>query len=299
MDERIIGLLLDREETRKKFFLKVKDAYIFKSKEFKFFIEEHKVFNSYTSYPNRIGLYDGKEFIMDRTEVVINFPFKDCILEGGQTTEEGIDTYFEYDEKVTKTQEKQGWEAETYNKKQDKRKEIFFNEILAQDEIDRLLDEKAFVNWRRYTKNGVEEVEEIKRDKNGLIRENLIIKGNNLLALESLKSQFKGQIKLIYIDPPYYFMDNKDQDSFRYNTNFKLSTWLTFMKNRLEIAKELLKDDGVIFVQIDDDGQAYLKVLMDEIFGQKNYLNTICVKMKNIAGASGGGEDKKLKKNIE
>lgn len=299
MDERIIGLLLDREETRKKFFLKVKDAYIFKSKEFKFFIEEHKVFNSYTSYPNRIGLYDGKEFIMDRTEVVINFPFKDCILEGGQTTEEGIDTYFEYDEKVTKTQEKQGWEAETYNKKQDKRKEIFFNEILAQDEIDRLLDEKAFVNWKRYTKNGVEEVEEIKRDKNGLIRENLIIKGNNLLALESLKSQFKGQIKLIYIDPPYYFMDNKDQDSFRYNTNFKLSTWLTFMKNRLEIAKELLKDDGVIFVQIDDDGQAYLKVLMDEIFGQKNYLNTICVKMKNIAGASGGGEDKKLKKNIE
>ena len=299
MDERIIGLLLDREETRKKFFLKVKDAYIFKSKEFKFFIEEHKVFNSYTSYPNRIGLYDGKEFIMDRTEVVINFPFKDCILEGGQTTEEGIDTYFEYDEKVTKTQEKQGWEAETYNKKQDKRKEIFFNEILAQDEIDRLLDEKAFVNWRRYTKNGVEEVEEIKRDKNGLIRENLIIKGNNLLALESLKSQFKGQIKLIYIDPPYYFMDNKDQDSFRYNTNFKLSTWLTFMKNRLEIAKELLKDDGVIFVQIDDDGQAYLKVLMDEIFGQKNYLNTICVKMKNMAGASGGGEDKKLKKNIE
>lgn len=299
MDERIIGLLLDREETRKKFFLKVKDAYIFKSKEFKFFIEEHKVFNSYTSYPNRIGLYDGKEFIMDRTEVVINFPFKDCILEGGQTTEEGIDTYFEYDEKVTKTQEKQGWEAETYNKKQDKRKEIFFNEILAQDEIDRLLDEKAFVNWRRYTKNGVEEVEEIKRDQNGLIRENLIIKGNNLLALESLKSQFKGQIKLIYIDPPYYFMDNKDQDSFRYNTNFKLSTWLTFMKNRLEIAKELLKDDGVIFVQIDDDGQAYLKVLMDEIFGQKNYLNTICVKMKNIAGASGGGEDKKLKKNIE
>lgn len=236
---------------------------------------------------------------MDRTEVVINFPFKDCILEGGQTTEEGIDTYFEYDEKVTKTQEKQGWEAETYNKKQDKRKEIFFNEILAQDEIDRLLDEKAFVNWKRYTKNGVEEVEEIKRDQNGLIRENLIIKGNNLLALESLKSQFKGQIKLIYIDPPYYFMDNKDQDSFRYNTNFKLSTWLTFMKNRLEIAKELLKDDGVIFVQIDDDGQAYLKVLMDEIFGQKNYLNTICVKMKNIAGASGGGEDKKLKKNIE
>lgn len=136
MDETIIGLLFNREETRNKFFLKINDAYIFKTKEFKFFIEEHKVFNSYTSYPNRIGLSDGKEFIMDRGDVVINFPFKDCILEGSQTTEEGIDTYYEYDEKVTKTQEKQGWKAGSYNEKQDKRKEIFFNEILAQDEID-------------------------------------------------------------------------------------------------------------------------------------------------------------------
>ena len=88
--------------------MKVNGAYVFKTKEFKFFIEENKVFNSYTSYPNKIGLFDGKEFIMDRGDVVINFPFKDCILEGGQTAEEGIDTYFEYDEKVTKTQEKQG-----------------------------------------------------------------------------------------------------------------------------------------------------------------------------------------------
>ena len=61
----------------------------------------------------------------------------------------------------------------------------------------------------------------------------------------------------------------------------------------------MLKEDGVIFIQIDDEECAYLKVLCDEIFGRNNYLNTITVKMKNIAGASGGGEDKRLKKNVE
>jgi len=86
--------------------------------------------------------------------------------------------------------------------------------------------------------------------------------------------------------------------TFAYNDNFNHSTWLTFMKNRLEVAKDLLKDDGVIFVQCDDNEQAYLKVLMDKIF-EGNFLNTISVKAKVSAGASGGGEDKRLKKNIE
>ncbi len=280
MDETIIGLLFNREETRNKFFLKINDAYIFKTKEFKFFIEEHKVFNSYTSYPNRIGLSDGKEFIMDRGDVVINFPFKDCILEGSQTTEEGIDTYYEYDEKVTKTQEKQGWKAGSYNEKQDKRKEIFFNEILAQDEIDRLLDEKAFVNWKRYTKSGVEEVKEIKRDENGLIRENIVIKGNNLLALKSIKSQFNESVKLIYIDVPF----NTGNDSFAYNDKFNHSTWLTFMKNRLEVSKDMLRSDGVIFVHCDDNEQAYLKVLLDEIYGRENFVNSIAVLSSTPSG---------------
>lgn len=105
-------------------------------------------------------------------------------------------------------------------------------------------------------------------------RPNLLIKGNNLIALHTLKEYFrhapqKDKVKLIYIDPPY----NTGNDSFNYNDRFNHSTWLTFMKNRLEIARELLRDDGVIFVQCDDNEQAYLKVLMDEIFGRENFIS--------------------------
>ena len=81
-----------------------------------------------------------------------------------------------------------------------KRKEIFFNQILAKDEIDRLFDEKALVNWKRFRKDKKEEVRKIKRHDDGTIKENLIIKGNNLLALHSLKKQFVGKVKLIYIE---------------------------------------------------------------------------------------------------
>lgn len=115
------------------------------------------------------------------------------------------------------------------------------------------------------------------------------------MALHTLREKYTGQIKLIYIDPPY----NTGSDSFLYNDRFNHSAWLTFMKNRLEIARELLTDDGYIFIQTDDSEQAYLKVLMDSIFGINQYVNTISVLFKNIAGASGGGEDKRLKKNVE
>ena len=100
------------------------------------------------------------------------------------------------------------------------------------------------------------------------------------MALHSLKKEFTGRVKLIYIDPPY----NTGNDSFKYNDSFNHSTWLVFMKNRLEIARELLKDDGVIFVQCDDNEQAYLKVLMDEIFGRGNFINCIAVQVKASAG---------------
>ncbi|MEI0529312.1 site-specific DNA-methyltransferase [Brachyspira intermedia] len=125
--------------------------------------------------------------------------------------------------------------------------------------------------------------------------ENFLINGNNFAGLCSLKERFGGKIKLIYIDPPY----NTGNDSFSYNDKFNHSTWLVFMKDRLRLAKDLLSDDGAIFVQCDDNEQAYLKVLMDEIFRRENFVNCVAVKMKNIAGASGGGEDKRLKKNIE
>jgi adenine-specific DNA-methyltransferase len=207
----------------------------------------------------------GGKYLRERGEVALAWPYRDCVLEGGQTKEE------------------------------EKRKEIFFNEVLAQDEINRLLDPKVLTNFTRYTAKGKEKVRDFKRDENGLIRENLIIKGNNLLALHTLKTQFREKVKLIYIDPPY----NTGNDSFGYNDNFNHSTWLTFMKNRLEVARELLSPTGVIFIQCDDNEQAYLKILLDEIFLEENFINTISVNMKNVAGASGGGEDKKLKKNIE
>ena len=268
IDEKVITLLLQEQDLRAKFFVKIKDAYVFKTNDFRFFMEENKIDNSYTAYKNRIGLTDGKKFLKDTNDVVLNFPYKDCVLEGGQSTEEGTDTYFECS---TKTNE--------YEQKQSKRKEIFFNSVLAQDEIDRLFDAKALTNWKRFSKDGEQEVKAINRDKNGTIKENLIIKGNNLLALHSLKKQFTGKVKLIYIDPPY----NTGNDGFKYNDNFNHSSWLTFMKNRLELARELLRDDGSIFVQCDDNEQAYLKVLMDDIF---YFRECIAVKTSTPSGVN-------------
>lgn len=124
---------------------------------------------------------------------------------------------------------------------------------------------------------------------------NLLIHGDNLLALKSLEKDYSNKIKCIYIDPPY----NTGSAFEYYNDNLEHSIWLNLMKERLSILRKLLSKDGIIFIQIDDNEYAYLKVLCDEIFGRSNYLNSISVKMKNIAGASGGGEDKRLKKNVE
>nr|WP_249274679.1 site-specific DNA-methyltransferase [Haemophilus influenzae] len=156
--------------------------------------------------------------------------------------------------------------------------------------MDRLFDAKAFSKFSRYTADGKQAVGEIKRRSDGTPAENLIIKGNNLIALHSLAKQFKGRVKLIYIDPPY----NTGEDSFKYNDKFSHSTWLTFMKNRLVIAKELLKDDGLIFVQCDDKEQAYLKVFMDEVFGRENFINTIAVKMSTPSGVKMSHVSKKI-----
>ena len=264
IDEKIIYMLIKENKLKEKFFVKIKSAYVFKSDDFCFFMEENEVDNSYTQYKNKIGLTGGKRFIDESNDVVLEFPYKDCVFTGGQSSEEGMDTYFLYSEKEL-----------VYEEKQSERKEIFFNQILASDEVDRLLDEKALVNWKRYTKNGEkigeETVKEIKRDENGIIKENLIIKGNNLLALHSINKQFADKVKLIYIDPPY----NTGKDGFKYNDKFNHSTWLTFMKNRLEVARGLLRDNGVIFISVDDREFAYLKILCDEIFGRENFLNDV------------------------
>ncbi len=265
-DEKVIESLLNNAETKKQFFAKIKDTYVFKPNDFKFFLDENKIDNSYTQYANKIGLnLDNRNGSGD---VVLEWPYKDCVLLGGMKKEDAMDTYFVYDKKSGEWKEQKA-----------KRKEIFFNKILARDEIDRLEEPKAFYKWERFTAKGGEKVKEIKRYESGLIKENFVIKGNNLLALHSLKEQFEGKIKLIYIDPPY----NHDADTF-YNDNFKHSSWLTFMQNRLEIARDLLHDSGVIFVQIDDIEYGYLKPLMDEIFDGTNYVTTITVKSKTPSG---------------
>jgi len=259
-DEKIIELLISNDNTRDKFFIKIKDVYVFKTSDFKFYIDENKIDNSYTQYENRIGLTSSGKFLNDSNDVVLDFPYKDCVLEGGQSTEEGVDVYFEWSEK-----------DKDYIEKTSSRKEVFFNQILAKDEIDRLFEPKAFSNVTRYKNDKKEDVISFERDKNGTIKDNLIIKGNNLLALHSLKKEFSGKVKLIYIDPPY----NTEKDSFKYNDKFTHSTWLTFMKNRLEIARELLSIDGSIYVQADWNEVHYLKILMDSVFGRNNFRNEI------------------------
>lgn len=127
------------------------------------------------------------------------------------------------------------------------------------------------------------------------IFDNQLIFGDNLLALKALEQEFSGKIKCIYIDPPY----NTGQAFEHYDDGLEHSIWLSLMKERFEILKRLLTDDGVLFCQLNDDEAAYCKVLLDEVFGRNNFINQVSVKMKQTAGASGGGEDKRLKKNIE
>ena len=278
-DKELLETLFNNKESKKKFFIQVGDSHVFKYNEFRFYLEENQVNNSFTQYANKIGLASQGEHLSDSTDYVLDWPYKDCVLEGGMSSEEDMDTFIEKKVETTpgKIDKKTGTVISTektevtFSQAKRKREEIFYNNIIADKEIDRLLDKKALKNFTRYTAKGEEKVKEIKRDEDGTIKENLLIKGNNLLALHSLKEQFAGKVKLIYIDPPY----NTGNDGFVYNDRFNHSTWLTFMKNRLEIAKEFLREDGVIFVQCDDNEQANLKVIMDQIFEKDNFLGTI------------------------
>ncbi len=257
-DDNLLGLLLSDKEIESHFFKKVGKVTIFEKEKFIQFVTMNEFLpSSFTKFENKIGLSNNGKLLSSNDDVSLIFPHKDCILEGGQTKEE------------------------------QKRDEIFFNTILAPDEVDRLREPKVFTNSKRISKDGEEVITEIKDS------DNMIIKGNNLMALYSLLPKYRGKVKLIYIDPPY----NTRSDSFGYNDSFNHSSWLTFMKNRLEIAKDLLRDDGFIFVQSDDNEQAYLKVLMDEVFNF-NFINTITVKTK-IGGVSGSSEGKSLRDATE
>lgn len=281
---KLLEPLLKNAQTKKAFFLPVLDSFVFNTAKFKEFLEYSSACNSYSKYlGQKIGLYMGDSSLLDRNEVVLNFPFKDCVLEGGQRKEDGLDTYYEYNDKKGE-----------YEKKQSKRREVFYNEVLAQDEIDSLFSPKAFCNTKRYEKGKSEKCIKVNRDaelntKRGLpedtITDNLIIKGNNLLALHSLKKEFAGKVKLIYIDPPYNTR-NPTADSFIYNNNFKDSTWLTFMRNRLEIGKKLLSKDGCLIIAIDENEHSYLGVLLHELFDTEYEIHNITI-VHNPRGVQG------------
>lgn len=237
-DSMLLNLLMSEPTISNHFFSTLEEGIlIFKKDTFLQFLNNKEFLpDSFTAYKTKIGLATSdNRYLSENNEVVLNFPYKDCVLEGGQTKEDA------------------------------KRQEIFFNETLAPSEINRLLDDKVLTNFKRFDKDGEHEVEELNNT------DNLIIKGNNLIALHSLKKRFAGRIKMIYIDPPY----NTGKDSFNYNDHFNHSSWLTFMKNRLEVAWDLLAEDGTIWISIDDSESHYLKVLADSVFGRENFLNEV------------------------
>lgn len=236
----LVKLLLGNDKIKAVFFQDVEGVVVFDKVKFQRFVSDTQFLGgSYTMFKNKIGLTDENgRFISESREVVLSWPYKDCVLEGGQTKEEA------------------------------KRNEIFWNETLAPDEVNRLTEPKVFSHFKRYDKNGEHEVEHLTN------ADNFIIKGNNLLALHSLKKKYAGKVKLILIDPPYFFFKTKSSDTFCYNSNFRLSTWLTFMKDRLKAAIDLLANDGVILCHISEDGFHWLKILMEEIFKADNFVET-------------------------
>ncbi|WQU28884.1 site-specific DNA-methyltransferase [Helicobacter pylori] len=154
-----------------------------------------------------------------------------------------------------------------------KSNELFYHEILHKNEIDTLLSPKALCHFEMH---GEGDLQNALKDKNT----NYLIKGNNLIVLHSLKKKFAKKVKCIYIDPPY----NTGNDSFNYNDNFNHSSWLVFMKNRLEAAREFLSDDGSIYINLDYNEVHYCKVLMDEIFGVENFQREIIWRIGWLSG---------------
>ncbi|RVZ43427.1 site-specific DNA-methyltransferase [Helicobacter pylori] len=236
-DEKLLTFMLEHENAndyKNAFFKAIVNTLVFNEKALLECLEIKELEKSFTRFKNKIGLYSQGRPIKSSELVVLNFPFKDNVLLGNAK------------DNSTKSNE------------------LFYHEILHKKEIDTLLCKKALCHFEMH---GQGDLESALKDKNT----NYLIKGNNLIALHSLKKKFAKQVKCIYIDPPY----NTGNDSFNYNDNFNHSSWLVFMKNRLEAAREFLSDEGVIFVQCDDNEQAYLKVLMDEIFLRENFVSCI------------------------
>lgn len=230
MDSNLLKLLYQNETTRNRFFTDVDGISVFDKVGFGWVINNRSFLpDSYTRYKNKVGLVNANgDYISTSNDVSLVFPYKDCVLAGGQTKDD------------------------------QKRSEIFYNETLAPDEVDRLLYPKVLTNAVKYTADGEESVSSFSET------DHLIIKGNNLLAISSLLKRYEKRVKCVYIDPPYNPTSNAN--TFCYNNTFNRSTWLVFMKTRLEIAKRFLTDDGVLIVAIDKNEQPRLQMLIEEIY---------------------------------
>ncbi|OCA86563.1 type III restriction endonuclease subunit M [Bacillus sp. FJAT-27986] len=249
-DHTLLKQLLSDEVIKDTYSTNIDGVVLFKQEEFIDFFRYKDYWNdSFTRYSNQIGLANDSHYLRYNSDVVLDFPYKDTVLEGGMT-------------------------------KEDKAKnEIYYHNILAKEEIDVLFEPKVLSNVKKYSLEGVKEVNEY----NG--NDNLILKGNNLLAIHSLKKRFAGKIDLIYIDPPYNVKSSNN--TFLYNNKYNRSTWLVFMKNRLEAAKEMLTSDGAMVIAIDENEQAYLGVLLDEIFPTyEKHLITIIHNPRGVQGTN-------------
>lgn len=247
--ENTIDLLLDNKKISEHYVVNIHGKSIFKMEEF-IMLLSYKNFwkDSFTKFSNKIGLEVDGKYLDYNSDVVLTFPYKDSVLEGGMSNE-------------------------------DKSKnEIFYNKIIARDEIDQLLSEKVLTNVKKFKDNKFENTDVFEDSS-------IIMKGNNLLAISSLEKRYSKAIDAIYIDPPYN-ISNKN-DTFLYNNKFKHSTWLTFMKNRLEISKKLLTKNGVLMIAIDENEQAYLGVLLDELFPEyEKHLITIVHNPRGVQGTN-------------
>ena len=234
MDASLLALLMQSEPIKRHFFTDIEGTLVFDKVKFQEFVSNKKFLpDSYTTFKNRIGLMDRTDYIKKSSHVVLAWPYKDCVLEGGMT------------------------------KENESRDEVFWNTILAPDDITRLFEPKVFTGFELWDAEAVAEgkAKRVEQIENG---DNLLIKGNNLLVLHSLKLRFAEEIDLIYIDPPYN--PPSKVNTFLYNNRFNHSSWLTFMKNRLEVAKQLLAKNGSLIVAIDDNEFYFLGVLLNELF---------------------------------
>ncbi|MGL2368463.1 DNA methyltransferase [Helicobacter pylori] len=249
-DEKLLTFMLEHENAndyKNAFFKIIANSLVFNEKALleclEKYLEIKELDRSFTRFKNKIGLYSQGGLIKSSELVVLNFPFKDNVLLGN---------------------------AKDNNTKSN---ELFYHEILHKNEIDTLLHPKALCNFEMH---GQGDLQSALKDENT----NYLIKGNNLIALHSLKKKFAKKVKCIYIDPPY----NTGNDSFNYNDNFNHSSWLVFMKNRLEAAREFLSDDGSIYINLDYNEVHYCKVLMDEIFGVENFQREIIWRIGWLSG---------------